>query len=52
MEQTAQDGETLKITYWGQPDWGVAVRQIREVRTRGNSREGQIYELASRKRGG
>ena len=57
MEQTGQDGESLKITYWGQPDWGVAVRQIRDIQTRGNNRdvpvrEGQIYELVSRKRGG
>jgi uncharacterized caspase-like protein len=53
MEQTAQDGLTLKITYWGQPEWGVAVRQIRE--SRGSRRDewtGQLFELASRKRGG
>jgi uncharacterized caspase-like protein len=51
MEQTAQDGTRLKITYWGQPDWGVAIKQIRELRdTRGNY-SGQMYEMLSRKRG-
>jgi Caspase domain len=50
MEQTAQDGSRLKITYWGQPDWGVAVKQIREVRERNGRLSGQIYELAKRER--
>ena len=50
MEQTAQDGSRLKITYWGQPDWGVAIKQIREVRERNGRLSGQIYELAKRER--
>ena len=50
MEQTAQDGARLKVTYWAQPDWGVAIKQIREVRE-GSNYSGQVYELASRKRG-
>ncbi len=52
MEQIAQDGTRLKITYWGQPDWGVAVRQIREIRDNRGNASGQIYELVSRKRVG
>jgi uncharacterized caspase-like protein len=50
MEQTAQDGSRLKITYWGQPDWGVAIKQIREVRERNGRLSGQVYELAKRER--
>jgi uncharacterized caspase-like protein len=50
MEQAAQDGSLLKITYWGQPDWGVAIKQIREVRERNGRLSGQIYELAKRER--
>jgi hypothetical protein len=52
MEQVAQDGTRLKITYWGQPDWGVAVKQIREIRDTRGALSGQIYEMVSRKRGG
>ncbi len=52
MEQTAQDGTRLKITYWGQPDWGVAIKQIREIRDTRGALSGQIYELLSRRRGG
>lgn len=51
MEQTAQDGSRLNITYWGEPDWGVAVKQIREVRDNRGALSGQIYELQARKRG-
>jgi hypothetical protein len=50
MEQTAQDGSRLKITYWGQPDRGVAVKQIREVRERNGRLSGQVCELAKRER--
>ncbi|MBC5764590.1 caspase family protein [Ramlibacter albus] len=50
MEQLAQDGTRLKITYWGQPDWGVAIRQIREVRDTRGALSGQIYEMAARSR--
>ena len=52
MEQTAQDGSRLNITYWGQPDWGVAVKQIRQVRDNRGALSGQIYELQARSRGG
>ena len=52
MEQTAQDGSRLKITYWGQPDWGVAIKQIREIRDSRGALSGQIYEMQSRQRGG
>jgi uncharacterized caspase-like protein len=50
MLQTAQDGSTLNITYWGQPDWGVAIKQIREIRSSRGAPSGQIYELVSRSR--
>ena len=52
LEQTSQDGTRLKVTYWGQPDWGVAIKQIREVRDTRGTLSGQIYELTARKRGG
>lgn len=52
MRQTAQDGTQLNITYWGQPDWGVAVKQIREIRDTRGHLSGQVYEMVSRKRGG
>ncbi|MES3003243.1 MAG: caspase family protein, partial [Pseudomonadota bacterium] len=51
MEQVAQDGSRLKITYWGQPDWGVAVKQVREVRDTRGALSGQVYEMVSRRRG-
>ena len=52
MEQLAQDGSRLKITYWGQPDWGVAIKQIREIRNSRGQLSGQVYEMLARKRGG
>ena len=52
MEQVAQDGSRLKVTYWGQPDWGVAIKQIREIRSIRGAVSGQVYELLDRKRGG
>lgn len=51
MQQTAQDGTRLKVTYWGQPDWGVAVKQIREVRDTRGRLSGQTIELVKRVRG-
>jgi uncharacterized caspase-like protein len=51
MEQIAEDGTRLNITYWGQSDWGVAVKQVREIRDRAGRLSGEIYELLSRKRG-
>jgi hypothetical protein len=50
MEQMAQDGSVLKITYWGQPDWGVAVKQIREIRDSRGGVSGQVYEMVARNR--
>ena len=52
MEQVAQDGSRLKITYWGQPDWGVAIKQIREIRNSRGALSGQVYEMIARRRGG
>jgi hypothetical protein len=46
----AQDGTRLKVTYWGQPDWGVAIKQIREIRDARGQLSGQIYELTARSR--
>lgn len=51
MEQAAQDGSRLTITYWGQPDWGVAIKQIRQIRDNRGALSGQIYELQARQRG-
>jgi uncharacterized caspase-like protein len=51
MEQLAQDGTILRITYWGQPEWGVAVKQIREVRDTRGALSGQVYEMVARQRG-
>jgi uncharacterized caspase-like protein len=50
MEQVAQDGTRLKVTYWGQPDWGVAIKQIREIRDARGQLSGQIYDLTARSR--
>lgn len=50
MVQTAEDGTRLEVAYWGQPDWGVAVKQIRiETDSQGRERL-QVLEVARRTR--
>jgi hypothetical protein len=50
FEQTADDNSLLKISYWAQPEWGAAVKQIREVYADNDLVQKTISELTNRKR--
>jgi Caspase domain len=51
LNSIAQWGERVKLTGWYQPDWGVALKTLREIRQRSGGADWEIYEMVSFKRG-
>ena len=51
LNSISQWGERVKLTRWMEPNWGFAIKNIREVRPRTGSPDLEIYEMVSRERG-
>ena len=51
LNSISQWGERVQLIRWHQPDWGVALKTLREIRPRNGKVDREIYEIVSFKRG-
>lgn len=51
LNSLSQWGERVQLIRWHLPDWGVAIKTLREIRPRSGSVDREIYEIVSFKRG-
>ena len=51
LNSISEWGERVKLTRWMQPDWGFAIKTLREIRGRTGAPTLETIEMVSRERG-
>ena len=51
LSSISQTGTRVSLTRWMEPDWGSALKMLREIRPRTGPVEREVYEMVGRRRG-